>query len=206
MTPSSEEALFALALAKPAAERARWLDRECGGNLALRARLEVLLAAHEQPEALLATQADPTAPILEVDFANGVDEAVGLTLGRYRLLERIGEGGCGVVYVAEQTEPVRRRVALKVIKFGSVLPTATPPTKNPLASINTRGESNENNLNYNIIYGSFCWGYSSFSSVTSTITAKRSFILSSCSWILPNFASAAGGVSRWISSSATGSL
>ena len=46
------------------------------------------------------------------------DEAVGQTLGRYKLLERVGEGGCGVVYVAEQVEPVRRRVALKVIKLG----------------------------------------------------------------------------------------
>jgi len=46
------------------------------------------------------------------------NEAVGQTLGRYKLLERVGEGGCGVVYVAEQTEPVRRRVALKVIKLG----------------------------------------------------------------------------------------
>ena len=46
------------------------------------------------------------------------DEAIGQTLGRYRLLEKIGEGGCGVVYLAEQTEPVRRRVALKVIKLG----------------------------------------------------------------------------------------
>jgi serine/threonine protein kinase len=46
------------------------------------------------------------------------DEAVGQTLGHYKLLERIGEGGCGVVYVAEQSEPVRRRVALKVIKLG----------------------------------------------------------------------------------------
>ena len=46
------------------------------------------------------------------------DESVGQTLGRYKLLEKIGEGGCGVVYVAEQSEPVRRRVALKVIKLG----------------------------------------------------------------------------------------
>src|SRR5579864_7569009 len=46
------------------------------------------------------------------------DETLGQTLGRYKLLEKIGEGGCGVVYVAEQTEPVRRRVALKVIKLG----------------------------------------------------------------------------------------
>src|SRR5262245_13037003 len=46
------------------------------------------------------------------------DDAAGVTVGRYKLLEKIGEGGCGVVYVAEQTEPVRRRVALKVIKLG----------------------------------------------------------------------------------------
>jgi serine/threonine protein kinase len=46
------------------------------------------------------------------------DEAVGKTIGRYKVLEKVGEGGCGVVYVAEQTEPVRRRVALKVIKLG----------------------------------------------------------------------------------------
>ena len=43
---------------------------------------------------------------------------MGQRLGRYKLLERIGEGGCGTFYVAEQTEPVRRRVALKVIKLG----------------------------------------------------------------------------------------
>jgi hypothetical protein len=52
----------------------------------------------------------------KLPFADAPDESVGQTLGRYKLLERLGEGGCGVVYVAEQTEPVRRRVALKVIK------------------------------------------------------------------------------------------
>src|SRR5271155_1811927 len=56
---------------------------------------------------------------MKIEFAEEPpDEAVGQTLGRYKLLEQIGEGGCGVVYVAEQTEPVRRRVALKVIKLG----------------------------------------------------------------------------------------
>jgi serine/threonine protein kinase len=45
-------------------------------------------------------------------------ESEGGRIGRYKILERVGEGGCGVVYVAEQTEPVRRRVALKVIKLG----------------------------------------------------------------------------------------
>lgn len=54
MNPSREEALFALALEKPAEERAAWLDHECGDGKALRARIEALLAAHQQPEGLLA--------------------------------------------------------------------------------------------------------------------------------------------------------
>ena len=62
MPPSNEEALFALALSKPAAERAAWLDRECGGDSALRQRLEALLAAHEQPDTLLATKAETARP------------------------------------------------------------------------------------------------------------------------------------------------
>ena len=56
---------------------------------------------------------------MKVEFADEPpDDAIGQTIGRYKLLEKVGEGGCGVVYVAEQTEPVRRRVALKVIKLG----------------------------------------------------------------------------------------
>jgi len=95
----------------------------------LRARLEALLVAHDQPDNLVPTQAEAVRlredasarqarPTIKLDFADAPDEAVGQTLGRYKLLERVGEGGCGVVYVAEQTEPVRRRVALKVIKLG----------------------------------------------------------------------------------------
>ena len=118
MNPNREELLSALALTKPAAERAAWLDRECAGDAALRQRLEALLVAHDQPDTLLTTQAEPARPTIKLDLADGPDEAVGQTLGRYKLLERVGEGGCGVVYVAEQTEPVRRRVALKVIKLG----------------------------------------------------------------------------------------
>jgi len=55
---------------------------------------------------------------MKIEFADGPDETVGQKIGRYKILEKVGEGGCGVVYVAEQTEPVRRRVALKVIKLG----------------------------------------------------------------------------------------
>ena len=129
MNPSPEEALFALALAKPVEKRAGFLGAVCEGDPALRQRLDALLAAHEQPETLLATQAESVRlrddasarqarPTIKLAFDDAPDETVGQTLGRYKLLERVGEGGCGVVYVAEQTEPVRRRVALKVIKLG----------------------------------------------------------------------------------------
>jgi WD40 repeat protein/serine/threonine protein kinase len=118
MYPNREELLFGLAMTKPAAERALFFDRECGEDPALRARLEALLAAHDQPDDLVPTQVEAGRPAIKPILADTPDEAVGQTLGRYKLLERVGEGGCGVVYVAEQTEPVRRRVALKVIKLG----------------------------------------------------------------------------------------
>jgi len=121
MNSSPEEALFALALAKPVEKRAAFLDVMCEGDAALRQRLEALLAAHEQPETLMATQAvrrdelheSQTSPsssqgLTELSTPREApDEAVGQTLGRYKLLEQIGEGGCGVVYVAEQKEPQR---------------------------------------------------------------------------------------------------
>jgi WD40 repeat protein len=118
-----EAAFFALAVEKPVTERAAFLQAVCGKDSALRARLEALLAAHDQPDELLATPESATSPAvkatMKIEFADEPpDEAVGQTLGRYKLLEKVGEGGCGVVYVAEQTEPVRRRVALKVIKLG----------------------------------------------------------------------------------------
>src|SRR5436190_13010002 len=116
-----EAALFALALEKPAAERAALLEVVCGTDGALRQRLEALLAAHDRPDGLWGSDAGKTTaqPTVKIEGAEEpAGEAVGQMLGRYKLLERVGEGGCGVVYVAEQTEPVRRRVALKVIKLG----------------------------------------------------------------------------------------
>jgi WD40 repeat protein/serine/threonine protein kinase len=101
------------------AERAAFLDGACAGDLALRRRLEALLAAQDQPDPLQATPAAASRATVKVEcLSDRPDEAVGQTLGRYKLLERVGEGGWGVVYVAEQTEPLRRRVALKVIKLG----------------------------------------------------------------------------------------
>ncbi len=113
--------MFALAVEKPVVERAAFLQAVCGTDSALRQRLEALLAAHEQPDELLGdTASKPTGKAtMKLEFAEEpADEAVGQTLGRYKLLEKVGEGGCGTVYVAEQTQPVRRRVALKVIKLG----------------------------------------------------------------------------------------
>src|SRR5882672_7867088 len=116
-----EAALFALALEKPVAERAAFLQAVCGADGALRQRLEILLAAHDLPDESLGDDAGPPTvkATMKLEIAEEpADEAVGQTLGRYKLLEKVGEGGCGVVYVAEQTQPVRRRVALKVIKLG----------------------------------------------------------------------------------------
>ncbi len=118
MNPTREEALFAAALERPAAERPAFLDGACLDDQSLRQRVEALLASHDATNNLLHTAASP-APTLRIEFPDDPpDDAVGQTLGRYKLLEKVGEGGCGVVYVAEQTEPVRRRVALKVIKLG----------------------------------------------------------------------------------------
>ena len=93
MSTSREELLFQLALSKPAAKRAAWLDAECEGDAALRARLEAVLAAHEQPDTLLATQAEAARPTIKLDFADAPDEAIGQTIVRYKILERVGEGG-----------------------------------------------------------------------------------------------------------------
>jgi tetratricopeptide (TPR) repeat protein len=83
----------------------------------MRQRLGALLAAEEPPDG--ASGSTETRPTVAIEFpAEPADESVGQTIGRYKLLEKVGEGGCGVVYVAEQTEPMRRRVAVKVIKLG----------------------------------------------------------------------------------------
>jgi len=112
-----DEALFEAALNCPTpADRAALLDQACAGQPELRRRLEVLLAAHEQSGAFLETPAAARDPALKLDLV--AEEGPGTVIGRYKLLEKIGEGGAGVVYMAEQTEPIRRKVALKVIKLG----------------------------------------------------------------------------------------
>ena len=116
--PQREAALFQAAVQLTGSARASFLDHACSGDATLRARLEALLAAHEQFESAPAEPAPAVKATMRVEFTDAPDEAIGQKIGRYKILEKVGEGGCGVVYVAEQTEPVRRRVALKVIKLG----------------------------------------------------------------------------------------
>jgi len=103
--------IFADAIELPVTERAAFLDRECGGDAALRAQVEALLSGHDAAAHFL----EKPAVIRPVAKA---EENIGDVIGRYTLRKKIGDGGCGVVYLAEQTEPVRRLVALKVIKLG----------------------------------------------------------------------------------------
>jgi tetratricopeptide (TPR) repeat protein len=119
-----EESLFAAALEwATAAERRAFLDEACAGDVALRQRVERLLAAHEKTLGIVDQMAGParspevTAGTRPVGASTG--ERVGdLVAGRYRLLEAIGEGGMGAVWKAEQTQPVRRTVAVKLIRVG----------------------------------------------------------------------------------------
>ncbi len=118
-----EAALFQAAAQLTASARAMFLDAACHGETAMRQRVEALLAACEAGDSFLDPEkpkpADDLIKTIKVERAvNPNDEAVGQTIGRYKLMEKVGEGGCGVVYVAQQIEPVRRRVALKVIKLG----------------------------------------------------------------------------------------
>jgi hypothetical protein len=108
-TPDRTESVFA-------AERAAYLDQACAGDVALRDHVEALLRAHERAGHLL-DQPAPGHPELTAAYIS--DQQPGVVIaGRYKLLEEIGEGGMGSIWVAEQTEPVRRKVALKLIKAG----------------------------------------------------------------------------------------
>src|SRR5687768_243803 len=102
------------AKAQPAgAERERFLAQVCGDDAALKEQIVSLLQADEDEG-----ESDFLKNTMLLPSRARVTEKPGDRIGRYKLLEQIGEGGCGVVYMAEQEEPVRRRVALKVIKLG----------------------------------------------------------------------------------------
>jgi serine/threonine protein kinase/tetratricopeptide (TPR) repeat protein len=113
-----EESLFHLALAVPAAERGAFLEQACGGDDALRRRVEALVRAHETPGSFL--RRPPLDPETTAPGGPGpaAAESPGARIGPYKLLQLIGEGGMGAVWMAEQQEPVRRAVALKLIRPG----------------------------------------------------------------------------------------
>jgi serine/threonine protein kinase/tetratricopeptide (TPR) repeat protein len=124
----TEEELFAAALEKPAAERAAFLEQACAGAAALRGRVEALLCQHEQAGSFLekppAGEAEDTGDIPPGQWvsrealASPPPEGPGTRIGPYKLLQKLGEGGMGAVFLAEQEQPVQRRVALKIIKAG----------------------------------------------------------------------------------------
>src|SRR5262245_13399978 len=106
-----EQSLFIEALEREdPGQRAAFLEQACAGDEALRLRVERLLQRHQEPGSLLDAQpATVDAP---------PRERPGAAVGPYKLLEQIGEGGFGCVFMAEQTRPVRRKVALKILKPG----------------------------------------------------------------------------------------
>jgi WD40 repeat protein/serine/threonine protein kinase len=112
-----EEAIFEAALALPPEQRGAYLDQACGDDAVLRGQVAALLEAHAQTGGLLEQTVAPLRGPLSA-LSQPLTEKPGDRIGRYKLLQQIGEGGCGVVYMAEQQEPVKRRVALKVIKPG----------------------------------------------------------------------------------------
>ena len=128
--PLPDEVLATLLELPDPAQSRRLLDQACVGDPDLRTEVEALWQTQAEAERFFA--AGSSALALGADdldlgtpgFPGAgraspvVDERIGTRIGRYQLLERIGEGGCGVVYRAEQAEPVRRQVALKVIKLG----------------------------------------------------------------------------------------
>jgi WD40 repeat protein/serine/threonine protein kinase len=115
MNTPNEEELFNQALGLPPGERTAYLEGACGGDAKLRAAVESLLQLHGEAKSFMkAPEFGATVALL----AATIEEKAGDRIGRYKLLQRIGEGGCGIVYMAEQEVPVRRRVALKIIKLG----------------------------------------------------------------------------------------
>jgi eukaryotic-like serine/threonine-protein kinase len=117
--PDRELSVFSAARQMPVWERAAYLDEACAGDPVLRQRVEELLQASAAAGDFLENPAPvPLGPGATVQIPSTVIEKPGDQIGHYKLLQQIGEGGCGVVYMAEQDQPVRRRVALKVIKLG----------------------------------------------------------------------------------------
>jgi eukaryotic-like serine/threonine-protein kinase len=114
--PNRDIVIFTEAVQLPANERAAYLARACAGDAELRQKVEALLRTHDHVGDFLETS--PQRAAVEAWAKGSAGEKAGDRIGRYKLLQQIGEGGWGVVFMAEQDEPVRRKVALKVVKPG----------------------------------------------------------------------------------------
>src|SRR6476659_6211806 len=112
--PMNEQTIFMAALEQEPSRRPAFLNAACRDRPELRQRVEKLLQLNEGAGKFLERAAAEVVATIDTPGS----EQVGSCIGPYKLLEQIGEGGMGVVYVAEQTQPVRRRVALKIIKPG----------------------------------------------------------------------------------------
>jgi serine/threonine protein kinase len=113
---ANELFLKALELRAPGARQA-YLDRVCAGDAALRAEVEALLEASARAGSFLESPATPGHLVATI-AEPGIAERPGAMIGPYQLLEKIGEGGMSTVFLAEQTRPVQRKVALKLLKPG----------------------------------------------------------------------------------------
>ena len=121
MAKPTEREIFLEALEEETFDdRLAYLDSVCGDDSSLRASVEALLAAHEQPTGILdhPIGADRSRSSFPIEATEDVVQHIGMQIGCYKLMEQIGEGGFGLVFVAEQEQPVRRRVALKIVKPG----------------------------------------------------------------------------------------
>lgn len=99
-------------------ERCAYLDAACGADRGLRSAVDALLAAHEQPAELLDNPIGEDWSRTHLSASIEPVEHIGMQIGPYKLMEQIGEGGFGLVFVAQQEKPVRRKVALKIVKPG----------------------------------------------------------------------------------------
>ena len=116
VTPKDAKSIFLAALdIQDPAERAAFVARSCEGDDPLRKRVEDLLRAYGESGGPLDKLAAAVAP---TRLGEPIREQVGSTIGPYKLMEQIGEGGFGLVFVADQQQPIRRKVALKIIKPG----------------------------------------------------------------------------------------
>src|SRR6476620_2617804 len=114
-----EREIFLQALEQPVEARSAFVERATAGDPKLKEAVEALLANNQADTFLEQGVAGLLRESMEAEGSlTAGEERIGDFIGRYKLLEKIGEGGFGIVYRAEQTEPVRRHVALKVIKVG----------------------------------------------------------------------------------------